>query len=306
MRKRGFTLIELLVVISIIGVLIALLLPAVQAAREAARRSQCVNNMKQIGLALFSYESANHVFPYGGNAATGLGANWVVMTYPNMEQSPLYNAYNSNLTSVALDNTTVIRTVVNTLVCPSDPGASRPLMSGRDTVGTAFGMWYAGNMGPTNMDNQVKSCPPTPPVGPPPAVGVQSFCSQGNWGLDLLSPPKLVGFFSRQPVCQRVVTVKDGMSNTFMVGEVLPTQCQWFYAASQNFPVASTGVPVNRLDLATPTDFNSCGFKSGHSGGSNFTMGDGSVKFIKTTIDYKIYNALGSSRMGEIISGDSY
>src|SRR5206468_7651117 len=101
MRRRGFTLIELLVVIAIIGVLIALLLPAVQAAREAARRSQCTNNLKQLGLALHNYHDANQAFPSGkaGNDASAAGndssatSGWVSVL-PQMEQGPLFNAWN--------------------------------------------------------------------------------------------------------------------------------------------------------------------------------------------------------------------
>ncbi|MDR3634980.1 MAG: DUF1559 domain-containing protein [Isosphaeraceae bacterium] len=136
-RTRGFTLIELLVVIAIIAVLIALLLPAVQAAREAARRAQCVNNLKQIGLALHNYHSANNAFPSGGSAATccpgGLQVRtmwgaWSAqsMMLPFMEQVAVFNACNFNLVTIGdgfseITNSTAVTTQVNSFVCPSGP-----------------------------------------------------------------------------------------------------------------------------------------------------------------------------------------
>src|SRR5262245_27255143 len=139
--RRGFTLIELLVVIAIIAVLIALLLPAVQSAREAARRAQCTNNLKQIGLALHNYHTSNDVFPLGtsfqptGSSITdyGVWASWsaqaLMLGY--LEQTPLYNAINfawgplatpGNGQSDALGlNTTATHSLINSFVCPSDP-----------------------------------------------------------------------------------------------------------------------------------------------------------------------------------------
>jgi len=299
MRKRGFTLIELLVVIAIIAVLIALLLPAVQAAREAARRSQCVNNLKQIGLAMHNYESSANVYPFAaGNCCPAPGANWVIMLFPNMEQMPLYNAYNSSLYNNSPDNTTVIKAVVNSLVCPSDPDGSPALLNGRDLVGTAMGLWYAMNMGPTNMDNNCNFCPPSPK-----GSGTQSYCAQGNWGIDNNS--RMVAYGARNPRCQTMAGVKDGTSNTIMVGEVLPITCNWYWAGAQNFPIAGTTIPFNRIDLTNGgAYYDSCGFKSNHSGGGDLVFGDGSVKFLKTSINYQVYNAIGSARLGEVVSAD--
>src|SRR3954471_20753897 len=133
---RGFTLIELLVVIAIIAVLIALLLPAVQAAREAARRAQCVNNMKQIGLALHNYHAVNNSFPMAGCypnalATTGIhGPSVLLYLLNNMEQTALFNAYNftGGAVNAAAEfnapNLTVRDSQVGAYLCPSDPGST--------------------------------------------------------------------------------------------------------------------------------------------------------------------------------------
>src|SRR4051794_21890252 len=123
MRRRGFTLIELLVVIAIIAVLIALLLPAVQAAREAARRAQCVNNLKQIGLALHNYHDTVGSFPPGGQSApsyAGTWFNWLTSILPQIEQMPLYNATNFSRQIYQAENTTVSLTMITAYLCPSD------------------------------------------------------------------------------------------------------------------------------------------------------------------------------------------
>jgi prepilin-type N-terminal cleavage/methylation domain-containing protein/prepilin-type processing-associated H-X9-DG protein len=138
-RRSGFTLIELLVVIAIIAVLIALLLPAVQSAREAARRAQCTNNLKQLGLAVHNYHSTYNALPaecmwmgatYGNSQATGgswgWNASWPVCLLPNIEQGPLYNAYNQGFSPDSAQNSTDSYNALSVLLCPSDNQKARP------------------------------------------------------------------------------------------------------------------------------------------------------------------------------------
>jgi prepilin-type N-terminal cleavage/methylation domain-containing protein len=156
--RRGFTLIELLVVIAIIAVLIALLLPAVQAAREAARRMQCVNNLKQIGLSLHNYHSANDVFPMGSSRAyysPGKFASWSnwsaqAMLLAYMEQRSIYNAINFSVPTEeglgGVTNSTAVNTRIASFLCPSDPAA-----------GVSNSNSYHGSIGTTTNPGSTKS-----------------------------------------------------------------------------------------------------------------------------------------------------
>ena len=162
--RRAFTLIELLVVIAIIAVLIALLLPAVQAAREAARRSQCVNNLKQMGLALHNYHDAVLVFPPGyiaagpyidGETDASPGWSWASMILPQLDQSPLYSSINFWLPVQAPANTTATQTSLNVFLCPSDqiPGRTFAVTDGfGNTVATVAPSSYADCTGSDAAD----------------------------------------------------------------------------------------------------------------------------------------------------------
>jgi len=166
-RLEGFTLIELLVVIAIIAVLIALLLPAVQSAREAARRSQCTNNLKQLGLAVHNYHSTYNVIPaedmwmgatYGSQAlggSWGWNASWPVCLLPNIEQGPLYNAYNQGWAPDQPQNSTVAYTALATLICPSDNQRQRPAYPWAP-------MNYSGNFGGPGVIRQWSGTIETP------------------------------------------------------------------------------------------------------------------------------------------------
>jgi len=203
--RRAFTLIELLVVIAIIAVLIALLLPAVQAAREAARRAQCVNNLKQLGLATHNYVSVNNVLPptsmflgpaYTTVAGTGPGwgwnESWTLAIMPNMEQTQMFNAYNFHVDGLDATNTTVGYNAVGSLLCPSENIKARP-------YGSFAPFSYRGNHGgPGVMTNWTGTV-------------VELFTNNpaGWWGAD--SNMAVFGFEG----------VTDGTSNTALFSEKL-------------------------------------------------------------------------------------
>lgn len=151
-QRLGFTLVELLVVIAIIGVLVALLLPAVQAAREAARRNSCVNNLKQIGLAVQTYHDARGVFPEGRLDRRQEGASWAFRLLPYLEQNNIYDAFDETVPVYDTANAQAMRTPVETFVCPSrrTPAADRDFDNNDDppiVTAAAAGGDYAGNAG---------------------------------------------------------------------------------------------------------------------------------------------------------------
>jgi prepilin-type N-terminal cleavage/methylation domain-containing protein/prepilin-type processing-associated H-X9-DG protein len=346
MRRRGFTLIELLVVIAIIAVLIAMLLPAVQAAREAARRAQCVNNMKQLGLALHNYNSTNNTFPanlylhpnYSSSTYNWNNSSWIVFLLPSMEQSALYNNINFSImwgtnaignwsqTYLGEQNSTVRITVINSLLCPSDPSPARDNVNA-DEINTdlAAGTSYVGNVG----DNCL-ACGNTTPLGS------QIFCASQGYNCRVFQlgdsttntvgvPGQTTGtgIFWRQDNGVPLQQITDGTSNTFAAGEQIMKVTQWNAWVEANQSVGSTALPLNYIapgvaiggngSIVIATGGNDMGswthwysFRSMHPGGGNFLFCDGSVKFIKTSISMPVYQALSTRAMGEVLSSDSY
>jgi prepilin-type N-terminal cleavage/methylation domain-containing protein/prepilin-type processing-associated H-X9-DG protein len=277
-RPGGFTLIELLVVIAIIGVLISLLLPAVQSAREAARRVQCTNNLSQIGLAMHSYIATHEVLPPGAVDPTspvlsqpkGYHHNWISQVLPFMEQRGVYNALNFDHGVYEGANSTARATTMRTLLCPSDPGPGRnpePPSS------------YAG----CHHD-------------------VEAPIAADNHGLLFLNSAVILE------------EILDGSSNTLLVGERrLEADLGW--ASGTRATLRNTGTPINPTRMAgrvgapaaTPPAPNFVGgFSSYHPGGANVVFGDGSVRFLKDSIDAVILGRLGNRGDGEVIDGDRY
>jgi prepilin-type N-terminal cleavage/methylation domain-containing protein/prepilin-type processing-associated H-X9-DG protein len=340
-ENRGFTLIELLVVISIIGVLIALLLPAVQAAREAARRSQCTNNLKQLGLAIQGYIDTHNVMPLGSFKMApplagdpckgGHEAGVFIALLPYLEQAPLYSAFNSNVHYETAPNSTVVGTGLSVLWCPSDS-----LVSQADPKHFGWPVRFCSYMGSSGTWNS-----PAENRGPTCTLqNFQALLSQANGVMFYYSSVRLAG-------------VTDGTSNTFLFGEHAysknPTielpDWGWWFSGNYGDTMFTTMFPMNPVgkipDIPNQAlygiDINPSiqAASSYHPGGALFAFCDGSVRFIKETIDSSafdtskglpqgwsmapsglysvgppgrlgVYQALSTRNGGEVISSDSF
>jgi prepilin-type N-terminal cleavage/methylation domain-containing protein/prepilin-type processing-associated H-X9-DG protein len=348
LNRRGFSLIELLVVIAIIGVLIALLLPAVQAAREAARRMQCTNNLHQLALALLNYQDAAGGFPMGGYLQPvytlpdwGTNGNgWLVSVLPYFEQKTLYDAYNIAMNWGNLVNLTAHATGINTLWCPSDPEVSHPAVMPADQV---FFPWEAANY-PQPVTVQFSSyaaCTGSWFVQTPPVVPNWEAINASNNGLIHLQSNR------------KIADITDGTSNTLMLGErghglLAPARRNtWHWWAGVSRVMFTAEWPMNpqknlsdgSADIGPIINANPSVFllaaSSFHPGGCNFAFADGSVRFLKETIDswpldpatgdpksldvdanglyfvkpgakVGVYQALATRNGGEVLSGDQY
>lgn len=291
-HRVGFTLVELLVVIAIIGVLVALLLPAVQAAREAARRNSCVNNLKQIGLAVQTYHDARGNFPEGRLSRTQEGASWAFRLLPYLEQDNIYDAFDESVPVFDAANAQAMRTPVETFVCPSrrTPEADRDFDNNDDppiVTAAAAGGDYAGNAGRNYI--------------------------YGTPGLDVSDedPDLFAGpIHSYSRVKGRQVT--DGWSQTLAVGEkhiprdldVPPEQehqeagdTAYFAADRPSTIFAGTEDGI----ASDPWDESSTKFGSEHSGLAQFVFLDGHVKAITTEIDNLTLQRLSTIGDGEVV-----
>ena len=310
--KSGFTLVELLVVITIIGILIALLLPAVQAAREAARRMQCGNNLKQIGLALHNYHDVYNSLPAGITRANmTLYCSITTNLLPYIEQQALYDAFDWKQST--LDNQTfkgtsnyIGGTVIPSYVCPSD------IHEPRNSSGMAY-FNYGASSGPSYLQNDNPSCSCPSYINWDNKYGLNSRANPG---------PSAPGPFNVnfKSIPSSFIDVRDGLSNTILFGEVRPLHAD---AVAAGWAIAnnaqggfSTVVPLN-YDTSNPKagmdpDGNSChsacnwtmefGFRSAHPGIVQFVFGDGAVHSLDETMDHQLYQYLGGQNDGHAVA----
>lgn len=315
--RRAFTLVELLVVIAIIGVMVGLLLPAVQAAREAARRMQCSNNLKQYGLALHNYHDLYKQFAPGGVGGTHPNdtnprVGWVVRVLPQLEQQALYDQldFSVNLPFMVLADGREARTnQIPTARCPTDDyPADYDGWVQANYTGSMGSQLSSGGPAECHMYNVHAESTP----------GGNSTYGASN------DRRKISGMFSYYGANIRFQDVRDGTSNTIHVGETLPG-CHptshrrgWWWANSTGNCFATTIVPINEYttcEWAKPHQITnpSCtltaghsfamsqGFRSLHPGGAQFTLVDGSVRFIAETVDHQTFQHLGGRADGNTV-----
>jgi prepilin-type N-terminal cleavage/methylation domain-containing protein/prepilin-type processing-associated H-X9-DG protein len=381
-RRRGFTLIELLVVIAIIAVLISLLLPAVQAAREAARRSQCTNNMKQLGLGLHNVNSTENRFPPGANDN---GTMWSAWLAPYLEQTNLATAMwilpesghwddgsqvptnagsngdwaspdpgfaNASITAGVTSNqanygvggasgpatercVAACETQIAIMRCPS---AALP----DHVYGPSYENWIVQKRVPASYAACAGSNTKSGSVGGTAITGapivrllqdVDVYQADGAFQLERTSSNVDLGFGNRLKIPQ----FTDGLSNTIFLGEeyyqlktsytvaeldlpgVARRKAVWEFGSDSidcqygmNEAFGTTNVPMNlkspgaNVFTGAPLEAYIASFGSAHPGGANFLMGDGSVRFLKQSINPSVYAALGTRNGGELISADSF
>lgn len=301
--KRGFTLVELLVVIAIIGVLVALLLPAVQAAREAARRMQCTNALKQLALAMHNYHDINNALPIaalpvGGNFD---GHSWYSRTLPQLEQTAMYNNLNFNVIVGNNNNPDLRNTKLPMHMCPSDQAMMQ------EASNATWRVWrtnYVVNFGNT------------------------------NYGQTDESSVKFAGAPFSINIAHNFAVVSDGLSNTLMVGEVVTPKDAAAWQGYYGVPMYAGGAGFtgwftpnsfgpdkmarkcfnDNLNAGIQAKCTDAGgdhsnvvsqvvtLRSRHPGGVNVALCDGSVRFVQQNIDLAVYRAASSAQGGESVS----
>lgn len=294
---RGFTLIELLVAIGVTALLAALLLPAVQQAREMARRVQCRSNLKQLGLSLHSYLGVYQVFPINTSFTHDVGPqsvcrSWMQAVLPYIEQGALHDEINPGLS--VFDNLPFAEVPIRLYVCPSSGDT--------ETMGIRADVPDDWDLGVTDY----KACAGSNwawgkfVVAAPPGrfAGSTDGLNQGDG---------LICEGRAGPVTTRLAHVRDGASNTFAVGETVGAWTKWAWWYSQNGVTATCAIPLNYSIPGRPREQNiinwqnNYGFMSRHSGGAHFCLVDGSVRFVSENIDLKTYRNLATIAGGEPI-----
>ena len=304
--RRGFTLIELLVVIAIIAILIALLLPAVQQAREAARRSQCINNLKQLGLALHNYHDTNLMFPTGTNPVSRYVANWVPRIFPFIDQATRVSQMESmaanpinNLQPWRFDTAPhlgrdPIWGPIGVLNCPSSASGDRAADIVSATVPWVVGQGALHYRGVTGRIEDLAN---------PTVAASHRYSNSG-----IMFPMHKTN----------IAKITDGTSNTILLGESSSSQGwsatmkagwggiqpwtwgEYWYLDGRHLTVDAKHIeyPINYRGNFTN---NGTPFTSYHTGGAHFLRADGSTKFISQNIDLGLYKSLATRSTGEVV-----
>ncbi len=339
---QGFTLVELLVVIAIIGILVALLLPAIQAAREAARRTSCSNNLKNLGLAVLTHHDAMKHFPVSNGGpypepVAGTGAGWILNTLPQLEEQPLYDQFKAggafdgrirrdkahltvvNAGIISTENgiscPLLLQTQLQILACPSDP-ATNKLRTDQEELGLDWPVAVTNYKGVTDdtflgqtfggtISNDASIYPSGVYEELPPSYdpGATHDCHHNL---------RCRGIFFRnsfqRPV--KISSVIDGTSKTMMIGEDLPEYNNHSASFYANGDWCSCNLQLNNLLNEQPETLNlefwweQQGFRSRHPGGAQFCLVDGSVRFVSETISSETYRT-GCTRNGGETTNES-
>jgi prepilin-type N-terminal cleavage/methylation domain-containing protein len=316
-RRRAFTLVELLVVIAIIGILIAMLLPAIQSAREAARRNSCLNNLKQVSLAVLNYNDSRKSLPPGAHSCCW--GTWIVEILPYMEEAALFAAYDqtnkfsadANYRYAGARNTPVTKQRINTLLCPTDDSALDSTLSGFGGITKHSYVVNGGNTGYTPADTYNTN----PPVNTLNGVtfGDAPFSNEGGTTIKV----RYV----------KTAKISDGLSKTLMfaetvIGDDADTRgfSWWGYGA-----MFHTYLPPNATQPDVTQSISYCGntanplaapctgpysatspmtsaTRSRHTGGIQASYCDGSARFISDDIELTTWRGLGTTRGGEVLN----
>ena len=311
--RRAFSLVELLVVIAIIGILIALLLPAVQAAREAARRAQCSDNLRQVGLAIHNYHAACGSFPFGNiNRSAGMCpgmeepttsystrfGNWLIAILPYVEQAALFDRYDLSFHNEAPENQVVRETLIASYCCPSDHNTQTPAVPATGPASTVGAKYAPGSY-------RAVSCRSDD------AYNYFDSEMMGDYQAKLRGAIHTVGVWGL--TTESIADVKDGASNTLLAGESTTStnvgyRTFWAYSFAYYTLSSATAQPrtlwgdyYRCVDAGGLGDDIPCkrGWGGLHPGGMNFVLCDGSVRFIPTTIDMDLFADLATIDGGE-------